>query len=122
MSLNRVTHFEIPGDDPEKLMNFFSEVFQWKFEQFGENNFWFAVTGDGEEGINGGIIKKKEPTQSVLNSILVEDIDEVARKIENAGGEIVVNKMEIESYGWLAYFKDPEGNIHGLWQDINQSR
>lgn len=117
MSINRVTHFEIPGDDPEKLMNFFSEVFEWKFERFGDNNYWFAITGEGEDGINGGIIKKKDPAQPVVNSIIVEDIDEAVKKIETAGGKVVVDKTKIESHGWLAYFKDPEGNIHALWQN-----
>ena len=115
---NRVVHFEIPCDNPEKTMEFFREVFGWKFEQFGNEEYWSAITGDeGSPGINGGILKKRDPNQPVANSIEVPDLDEFVKKIEKAGGNIVVPKMPIPSIGWLAYFKDPDGNIHGLFQE-----
>lgn len=99
-------------------MEFFKEVFGWKFEQFGNEEYWSAITGDeASPGINGGILKKRDPNQPVANSIEVPDLDEFMKKIEKAGGTIVVPKMPIPSIGWLAYFKDPDSNIHGLFQE-----
>lgn len=113
-----MVHFEIPCDNPEKTMEFFKEVFGWKFEKFGNEEYWSAITGnDGSPGIIGGILKKRDPNQSVANSIEVPDVDAYVTKIEKAGGNIVVPKMPIPSIGWLAYFKDPDGNIHGLFQE-----
>jgi predicted enzyme related to lactoylglutathione lyase len=115
---NRVVHFEIPCDDPEKTMEFFKTVFGWKFEQFGNESYWSAVTGDeASPGINGGIMKKRDPRQPVVNSIDVANLDEAAHSIEKAGGKIVVPKMPIPGIGWLAYFTDPDGNIHGIYQN-----
>lgn len=115
---NRVVHFEIPCDNPEKTMNFFSEVFGWKFQQFGDMEYWTAITGDDKSpGINGGFMKKQNPGQPVANSIDVVNLDVTVSKIESAGGKIVVPKMPIPSVGWLSYFKDPDGNIHGLYQN-----
>ena len=115
---NRVVHFEIPCDDPEKTMEFFKTVFGWKFEQFGNESYWSAVTGDqASPGINGGIMKKRDPRQPVVNSIDVANLDEAADSIEKAGGKIVVPKMPIPGIGWLAYFTDPDGNIHGIYQN-----
>lgn len=115
---NRVVHFEIPCDNPEKVMEFFKEVFGWKFQQFGNEQYWSADTGDSKApGIGGGIMKKRDPNQPVVNSILVESVDEFIAKIEKAGGQIVVPKMPIPAVGWLAYFKDPDGNIHGIYQN-----
>ena len=37
---NRVNHFEIPCDDPQKTMQFFERVFDWKFQKFGDNDYW----------------------------------------------------------------------------------
>jgi len=114
---NRVVHFEIPCDDPEKTMKFFSEAFGWTFQQFGNVEYWSATTGDEKSpGINGGIMKKKDPRQPIANSIEVINLEEAIAKVENAGGKIVVPKMAIPSVGWLAYFTDPDGNIHGLYQ------
>ena len=115
---NRVTHFEIPCDDPEKTMKFFEEVFNWQFQKFGENEYWMATTGDEKEpGINGAIMKKRDPQQPMTNSISVSNLEETMEKVNASGGQIVVPKMPIPGVGWLAFFKDPDGNIHGIWQD-----
>jgi predicted enzyme related to lactoylglutathione lyase len=114
---NRVVHFEIPCNDPQKNMEFFTKVFGWRFEQFGNMEYWSVFTGDEKApGINGGLMKKNDPNQPIANSIDVSDIDEYIKKVESAGGTIVVPKMPIPTVGWLAYFKDPDGNIHGLYQ------
>ncbi|RYZ34218.1 MAG: VOC family protein, partial [Sphingobacteriales bacterium] len=39
---NLVVHFEIPCDDPQRTMGFFTEVFGWQFQQFGEEAYWFT--------------------------------------------------------------------------------
>lgn len=115
---NRVVHFEIPCNEPEQSMAFFKEVFQWTFEKFGKEEYWIAKTGDDNTpGINGALMKKRDPNQPMTNSIAVVNIDETIKSIDAAGGQVVVPKMPIPGTGWMAFFKDPDGNIHGLWQD-----
>jgi uncharacterized protein len=115
---NKVVHFEIPCDDPKKTMDFFTNVFGWKFIQFGTMDYWTVMTGDEKSpGINGGLMKKLDPQQPVVNSINVASVDEYVKKIESSGGQVVVPKMAIPSVGWLAYFKDPDGNIHGIYEE-----
>jgi predicted enzyme related to lactoylglutathione lyase len=114
---NRVVHFEIPCDNPEKTMDFFNEVFGWTFKQFGAEQYWFANTGDRDSpGINGGFLKKRDPKMPLANSIQVEDIDEAIKKIEKAGGDVLVPKKPVPSVGWIAFFSDPDGNVHGILQ------
>ncbi|MEO8515609.1 MAG: VOC family protein [Flavobacterium sp.] len=115
---NRVVHFEIPCDNPEKTMDFFKKVFGWTFQPFGTEEYWVVMTGDqNSPGINGGLMKKREPNQPIVNSIDVANLDETIINIEKAGGTIVVPKMAIPTVGWVAYFKDPDGNIHGAYQN-----
>lgn len=115
---NKVVHFEIPSDNPEKSISFFQNVFGWQFQKFGNEDYWVVMTGDEKQpGINGGLMKKRDPRQPIVNSILVESVDDHILKIEAAGGKIVVPKMAIPSVGWLAYFTDPDGNIHGIYQN-----
>ncbi len=117
MNENRVTHFEIPCEDPEKTMTFFEEVFNWTFQKFGDQDYWLATTGGMSPGINGAIMKKRHPNQPLTNSISVEDIDEIIDLIERHGGKVVVPKTAIPTVGWMSFFKDPDGNIHGVWQN-----
>jgi predicted enzyme related to lactoylglutathione lyase len=120
---NRVTHFEIPSDDPEKSMKFFRDVFGWTFQQFGTETYWMAMSGDEKTpGINGAIMKKRDANQPIVNSIMVAGIDEYIKKIERSGGKIVVPKMAIPRVGWLSYFTDPDGNIHGIWQNDPEAK
>ena len=115
---NRVTHFEIPCNNPEQTVKFFSEVFGWTFQQFGNEPYWLATTGpEGTPGINGAIMAKRHPDQPLVNSIQVADMDKAIASITAGGGTIVVPKMPVPGMGWLAYFKDPDGNIHGVFQN-----
>ncbi len=115
---NRVVHFEIPCDDPQKTIRFFQDVFGWTFQQFVTDEYWIVITGDEKKpGINGGLMKKKDPKQPLANSIEVTNMDQTMLAVEKAGGIVVVPKMAIPTVGWLAYFKDPDGNIHGLYQN-----
>ena len=115
---NRIVHFEIPCNDPQKNIDFFQKVFGWKFQKFGNEEYWSVITGDEQSpGINGGLMKRRDPQQPIVNSIDVTDIDKAMENIKNNGGTIVVPKMPIPTVGWLAYFKDPDGNIHGVYQN-----
>jgi predicted enzyme related to lactoylglutathione lyase len=115
---NKVVHFEIPCDNPERTIEFFKTVFGWSFQKFGDEAYWIAITGDEKlPGINGAIMKKRDPGQPMVNSIDVVNIDLTLSAIEKAGGIVVVPKMAVPTVGWLAYFKDPDGNIHGVFQN-----
>jgi hypothetical protein len=116
--MSRVTHFEIPATDLTKSMKFYSDVFGWKFTRFGNQDYWLAETGPADEvGINGAVMKRRDPNQPMTNSISVSNLDRAINKISAAGGMMVVPKMAIPGVGWLAFFKDPDGIIVGVWQD-----
>jgi hypothetical protein len=105
--------------DPKRAMKFYEKVFGWKFQKWGEQEYWLAETGEkAEPGIDGAIMPKKENYPLVVNTIGVKDIDETIRKIEKNGGKIVVPKMEVPMQGTLAYFMDTEGVVTGIMQPL----
>ena len=116
--MNRVLHFELGAEDPEKLIAFYKEVFGWETHQWdGPQSYWLVTTGEeGEPGINGGIMRHKESLPRTINTIVVDSVDEYAKKIEAAGGEVIVPKMGIPGVGYQAYCKDPEGIVFGIHQ------
>jgi predicted enzyme related to lactoylglutathione lyase len=61
-------------------------------------------------------MKQMGVEQPVINTIEVEDIDKTIKKIAKAGGEIVKGKEAILKVGWLAFFSDMDGIIHGIMQ------
>ena len=49
-------------------------------------------------------------------TIDVDAIDDALAQVESSGGTVVAPRVAIEGMGAFAYFKDPEGNIVGLWE------
>jgi predicted enzyme related to lactoylglutathione lyase len=114
----RPVHFEIPADNPERAIAFYETLFGWKFSQWaGPMPYWLITTGPAEErGIDGGMLQRMHPGQGVVNTIDVKDLDAcVATAVAN-GGEVTVPRMAIPGVGWLAYCKDPEGNLFGMME------
>jgi len=111
----RPIHFELQSHDVAKARKFYEELFGWKFQQFGEHQYWLAMTGQGP-GIDGGLM----PSNGLQNWVCtmdVENLDVHIEKVSAAGGTIVVPKMPIPGVGWLAYAKDLDGNIFGMMQN-----
>jgi predicted enzyme related to lactoylglutathione lyase len=121
--MNRVIHFEIPANDSKKVIEFYKNVFGWNVQQWGEQEYWLAFTGDqNEKGINGAFFKPKSPMHGdgFVNTIGVANIDQAAEKVKANGGQIVVEKVTIPNMGYYLYCKDIEGTLFGLMQeDVN---
>ena len=109
----RVVHFEIYGDKPEELIDFYVKIFGWTFEKWGPMDYWIIKTGEGP-GIDGGLGKEKAPSVITID---VPDVDDYLGKITKAGGIVVTPKMTIPGVGYLAFFKDPQGNVFGIMKN-----
>ena len=120
----RVEYFEINADDPQRAMEFYEEVFGWSFERWkGPFEYWLARTGEkGEEGINGGILRRTDPKVNVVDYIGVADIDDLVRKVVMHHGTIVQPKTAVPGVGWVIMFRDTEGNILGAMQEDGVSK
>lgn len=116
--LPRVVHFEIDAENPERAVKFYQTVFGWKIEKWkGPMEYWLIMTGDPKEpGIDGGLAKRTEPQPSTVNTIDVPSVDQYVGKIQANGGTIIRPKQAIPGVGYVAYFKDPEGNIFGMME------
>ena len=114
----RVTHFEVPADDPARAQKFYSQVFGWKFDKWdGPMEYWMTITGDNKEpGINGGLMKRVPGQFGITNYIEVSSIDEFLNKIRSNGGNVIVPKTSISEVGYFAKCTDTEGNIFGIIQ------
>jgi uncharacterized protein len=52
--------------------------------------------------------------RDVRDTISVDSYDEFAKKIEDAGGKMLTEKMTVPGVGYTGSFQDPEGNIFGI--------
>lgn len=126
--MNRVVHFEIQADDTARAIKFYKDIFAWDFQKWdaGDKDYWMVMTADKdtkEKGINGGLMQRPEVINSprvganaFVCTILVDNFDDMAKKILAAGGKVVVEKMAIAGMAWQGYFLDSEKNVFGIHQ------
>jgi len=119
----RVVHFEIPYDDGDRARAFYREAFGWDLQSWGEGEYTLVTTGPtGDSGatepgfVNGGMMQREAPFGSPVVVIGVEDVDASLAQVERLGGSTVVARTPVGEMGWAAYFKDPEGNLMGMFQ------
>jgi predicted enzyme related to lactoylglutathione lyase len=119
----RVIHFEIHADDPQRAIRFYSGLFDWQFKSWeGPMSYWLITTGADGPGINGGLMKRQHPlsgndgVMAYICTVDVDDLDRYFARGQELGAAVALPKMPIPGVGWLAYLKDPEGNVFGLMQ------
>jgi predicted enzyme related to lactoylglutathione lyase len=122
----KVVHFEIPYDDGDRARKFYGETFGWQLAPIPEMNYTIVMTGpsDPEQGptesgfINGGMFERSADVPVKTPNIVIDvpSVDDALRKIEEAGGQAVGEKMPVGDMGFAGYFTDTEGNLIGLWE------
>lgn len=86
-----------------------------------------APSDSKDAGINGGLLprpcpspKPEQGTNAFVCTVQVDNFDDTAKKIEEAGGVVAMPKFAIPKMAWQGYFIDTEGNTFGLHQaDLN---
>ena len=122
-----IVHFEIPADDQGRATDFYREAFQWTINAMPEMDYNVVITTPSDEqtgmpkspgAINGGLFAREGELKTPIITVDVEDIDATLAQVEKLGGSVVKPKDAIPGMGFYAYFKDTEGNILGLWQNL----
>lgn len=115
--VNRVVHFEIPVDDPERAGAFYRDVFGWTVAKWGPVDYWTMSTGEPPgPGAEGALTPRQDSPEGVMVYVGVDDIDAAVSAVARAGGSVVGEKMPIPTVGWQCRVRDPEGNLIGLFQ------
>jgi hypothetical protein len=128
---NRIVHFEIQAENPDRAMKFYKDVFGWDFPKWMDN-YWAVMTApkdSKEPGINGGLLprpcpppKPEQGTNAFVCTVQVDNFDEIEKKILAAGGKVAMPKFSIQGIAWQGYYLDPEGNTFGIHQPDSNAK
>jgi predicted enzyme related to lactoylglutathione lyase len=122
--VDKVVHFEIPFENKQRAMNFYTQCFGWQLQDMPEMNYVMAntvATGadfrPSEPGaINGGLFQRPKEAPGPVIYVGVGSVDEAIKKVQAAGGTVVTPKTPIPGMGAYARISDTEGNIVGLFE------
>ena len=111
----KICYLEIPTEQPERAARFYSAAFGWPMRKRGDGATAFDDT-IGE--VSGTFVTGRPPSRSVglILYVMVADITATIERIVAGGGEIVEPPVP-EATDVIARFRDPEGNVLGLYQE-----
>jgi uncharacterized protein len=127
MRSDPVVHFEMPYENHERVMNFYSKAFGWQMKKLGSDMGDYVLAGTTETdenmmiktpgNINGGFYKPDTANPAIPSVVIeVENLEESIKKVKNTGGKILGEPMEIPGIGNYVSFTDTEGNRVGMLQ------
>ena len=110
----KICYVEIPTGDVAKSAAFYSRVFGWTLRKRGDGATAFddAIGEVSGTWVLGG---KPQENTGILTYIMVFEIEKTIAAITANGGQIV-QPVGADAPELTARFKDPAGNVFGLYQ------
>ena len=108
-----VSYLRIPAGDPHRAAAFYEAVCGWSVRSDREDPSF----EDGSGHVIGHFVADQPVAgeAGVRPYVFVEQVDETLAKAVAHGGEVVTAPYP-EGDLWVATFRDPEGNVVGVWQ------
>lgn len=117
--MNPVFYFEIPVQNMDRAVEFYSKTFSITFERqnIDGNDMALFPYEPGSEGATGALAKGDSYKPSLKGTRIyfsTSDIDSTMERAIAAGGKLIYPKTDTGDYGYVAEFEDPEGNCIAL--------
>lgn len=113
----KINYVEFPSNDLDETKRFFSQAFNWEFQDFGTE-----YTAFSNQGIDGGFFKANLSSSTKTGAALIvfysNNIEQTQDKIEKSGGTIIKPVFTFPG-GRRFHFSEPCGNEFAVWSDKN---
>jgi uncharacterized protein len=116
----KICYVEIPAADVRRSAQFYEQVFGWRTRERNDGHLAFDDT-TGE--VSGSWVTGRPPMRDVglLVYIMVDSVAGVLDSVVANGGEIV-QPVGADAPEVTARFRDPGGNVLGLYQQPTRAR
>lgn len=110
----KICYIEIPATDIACSADFYQKALGWQIRKRLDGSIAFD---DGVGEVSGTWVLGRPPaaTPGLMTYIMVDDIENAIAAILAAGGEIV-QPVGVDAPEITARFRDPGGNVLGLYQ------
>jgi predicted enzyme related to lactoylglutathione lyase len=116
----KICYIELPAIDIQQSAEFYRRVFGWSIRRRGDGSTSFDDTV-GE--VSGAWVLERRPSSEpgIVVHIMVADAAAACKAVTDAGGTIV-SPVDADSREIFAHFRDPAGNVLGIYQDRAAAR
>lgn len=111
----KICYVEMPASDIQRSAEFYEKVFGWRNRRRGDG----AIAFDDAVGqVSGTWVAGRPPsaTPGLLIYIMVDDMETTIESVIAHGGDLV-QPVGADAPEITARFRDPGGNVIGLYQE-----
>src|SRR5689334_6229653 len=111
----KICYVELPAENIDRSAAFYAEVFRWKTRRRGDGHLAFD---DAVGQVSGTWVQGRKPMTEpgLLVYIMVDSVAQTLEAVVASGGQ-VVQPIGMDAPEITARFRDPAGNILGLYQE-----
>ncbi len=111
----KICYLEIPATDINASVSFYQQVFGWRIRRRGDGSIAFD---DGVGEVSGTWVAGRKPSTEpgLLIYIMVDSVAAAVEAVTSCGGSIV-QPIGMDAPEITARFRDPSGNVLGLYQE-----
>ncbi len=115
MANGKICYVEIPAVEVARSAEFYAAIFGWRLRKRGDGATAFD---DGVGEVSGAWVTGRPPSREagLLLYVMVDSVAATIEKVIANGGEIV-QPMGKDAPEITARFRDPAGNVIGLYQE-----
>jgi hypothetical protein len=108
---------DLGSPDPSASAEFYGRLFGWEIEDAGPESGGYRMCTLRGRSV-AGLGPQQTPDQPPwwTTYVSVADADMTAKKVEAAGGNVLVAPMDVMDAGRMAVFTDAEGAVFSVWQ------
>jgi predicted enzyme related to lactoylglutathione lyase len=114
MANGKICYIEMPATDIARSAAFYKDVFGWNIRKRGDGSTAFDDT-TGEVSGSWVLGRPSAPKPGLLVYIMVDSVAAAVDAVAAHGGEIV-QPIGADAPEITARFRDPAGNVIGLYQ------
>lgn len=111
---NAINWFELPATNFQRASKFYGEVLEAELQPIEMGGMQMAFFPHEGGGVGGSIVCGQGYKPNMEGSLVYlnggEDLSDPLARVVNAGGEVLQAKTSIGENGYIAIFKDSEGN------------
>lgn len=110
------SYIDIGSPDPDATAAFYGALFGWTVNNLGPDAGGYRMAQLGGDDV-AGIGPQQAPGPPYWTTyITVDNADDTTKKVEAAGGTVLVPPMDVMEAGRMAVFMDPNGAAFSVWQ------
>ena len=111
----KICYVEIPANSIQESADFYQKVFHWEIRKRGDGATAF---NDAVGQVSGAWVLNRPPSQTpgLFIYIMVDSVADAIESVKANGGEMV-QPIGVDAPEITARFRDPAGNVLGLYQE-----